>query len=602
MQLPRVSILVVDDRPENLLALEASLEPLHQVIVRATSGDEALRAVLDSQFAVILMDIRMPGMDGFETIAILRQRERSRHIPIIFLSAYPEDTNRLQSYASGAVDYILKPFDPAALRSKVSVFVTLRQNELALEAAHADLERRVTERTAELAAANVALEHEIRERKLVEQRLIDQAYHDNLTGLANRALLLEHLTRSFARARRRALPSFAVILLDLDRFKVINDSLGHLAGDTMLSETARRLQSCLREVDTASRLGGDEFAILVDGVDALRDVTRLADRIQSCLTRPFTIDGKEVFTSASIGIAMMTARYERPEELLRDADAAMYRAKEAGRARSQVFDQEMHTSVVEQLHLEADLSRAVERDELFLVYQPILSMRGGRTSSFEALLRWRHPERGIVMPSVFIPIAEETGLIRPIGRWVLQTACKQLAEWDRPDLTMNVNVSAQQLHAALATDVTTLLTETGITPARLKLEITESAMISGGDTTDQLLARLRAQGVQLCLDDFGTGYSSLSRLHDLPVTTLKVDRSFVQRLGVSSERPEIIRSIITLAHHLGMDVTAEGVETAEQLEWLRKLECDHVQGFYFSRPMMADEAADSLALEPRLIA
>ncbi len=589
--LPRVSILVVDDRPENLLALEASLDPLGQDLVAVDSGTAALRAVLGTQFAVILMDIKMPGMDGFETLALLRQRERSRSIPIIFLSAYSEHAHSLQSYASGAVDYILKPFDPATLRSKVGVFVRLRQNELLLEAAHAELERRVQERTAELAAANVALEREIRDRKGMEQQLIDQAHRDNLTGLANRALLLEHLSRAFARSRRRSRPSFAVMLLDLDRFKVINDSLGHLVGDRLLMEVAHRLQSCLREVDTAARIGGDEFAVLVDGIDELRDATRLAERIQKRLAEPFDMDGKEVFTSASIGIAMMSSHAERAEELLRDADVAMYRAKEAGRARCQVFDQEMHASVMEQLHLEADLARALDRDELFLLYQPILALRERRLVGFEALLRWRHPERGIVMPSAFIPIAEETGLIRPIGRWVLEEACRQLAAWPSDTLTMNVNVSAQQMaHFDFTADVKRVLADTGLAASRLTLEITESTIMARGALSDQIVAELHAQGVALCLDDFGTGYSCLSYLHELPVSGLKIDRSFVQRIGGSHERAEIVRSIVTLARNLGMTVTAEGVETAEQVERLEELACEHVQGFYFARPLEAAAA------------
>ncbi|MDQ3365136.1 MAG: EAL domain-containing protein [Myxococcota bacterium] len=599
--LPRVSILVVDDRPENLLALEASLEPLGQEIVAVDSGTAALRAVLAAQFAVILMDIKMPGMDGFETLALLRQRERSRHIPIIFLSAYPEHAHALQSYASGAVDYILKPFDPATLRSKVSVFVTLRQNELLLEAAHAELERRVHERTAELAAANVALEREIRDRKAMEQQLIDQAHRDGLTGLANRALLLEHLSRAFARSRRRSRPSFAVMLLDLDRFKVVNDSLGHLAGDRLLVEVAHRLQSCLREVDTAARIGGDEFAVLVDGIDELRDATRLADRIQKRLGEPFDMDGKEVFTSASIGIAMMSPRAEVAEQLLRDADVAMYRAKEAGRARCAVFDQEMHASLMDQLHLEAELARALERDELFLLYQPILALRERRLVGFEALLRWRHPERGLVMPATFIPIAEETGLIRPIGRWVLEAACRQLAAWPSDTLTMNINVSAQQMaHFDFTADVKRVLADTGLPASRLTLEITESTIMARGAVSDQIVAELHAQGVALCLDDFGTGYSCLSYLHELPVSGLKIDRSFVQRIGGSHERAEIVRSIVTLALNLGMTVTAEGVENAEQVERLEELACEHVQGFFFARPL--DAAAAGALIEGGAVA
>ena len=334
--LPVVSILLVDDHPENLCALEASLEPLGQRLVCVSSGKDALRALLDDDFAVILMDIRMPVLDGFETVALMRERERSRHIPIIFLSAFPERHHVVRSYSAGAVDYLLKPFDPEVLRSKVSVFVHLRQNELALKAAHAELEQRVLERTAELATANRALEREIVERKAAEQRLFDQAHHDGLTGLANRALLMAHLNRAVAQWRRSA-RGFAIMMIDLDRFKLVNDTLGHATGDQLLSSFAQRLELCLREVDMAARIGGDEFAVLVDGIDDLKHVTRLAERIQHELAVPFNIDGQDVSASASIGIVMMDGSYRRGDELLRDADAAMYRAKESGRARYCVF-------------------------------------------------------------------------------------------------------------------------------------------------------------------------------------------------------------------------------------------------------------------------
>ena len=335
--LPVVSILLVDDRAENLVALQASLEPLGQRLVTATSGDAALRAVLDDEFAVILMDIKMPDLDGFETVALLRQHERSRHIPIIFLSAFAEEHYALRSYLAGAVDYLLKPCDPAALRAKVSVFVHLRQQELALQEAHAELERRVMERTAELAAANRALQREIVERKAAEQRLFELAHHDGLTKLANRALLVSHLNRAVAQWRRETGRGFALMMLDLDRFKAVNDTYGHLAGDQLLIGFAQRLELCVREVDTPARLGGDEFAILVDGIAELSGATVLAERIQRALVRPFDIGGRQVYVGASIGIAMMTGDYHHGDELLRDADAAMYRAKHAGRARSEVF-------------------------------------------------------------------------------------------------------------------------------------------------------------------------------------------------------------------------------------------------------------------------
>jgi diguanylate cyclase (GGDEF)-like protein len=601
--LPIVSVLMVDDRPENLLALEASLEPLGQRLVRASSGDAALRAVLDEQFAVILMDVRMPGLDGFETMALLKQRERSRHTPIIFLSAHPDRHQQPLSYLSGAVDYMAKPFDPDVLRSKVAVFVRLRQNELALQAAQAELEERVVARTAELAAAIHALQYEIVERKTAEQRLFDQAHHDHLTGLANRALFMVHLDRAVAQARRRTSPSFAVMMLDLDRFKLVNDSLGHLAGDRLLVEVSQRLARCLREVDTASRLGGDEFAILLDGIATVRDARRTADRIKQELDVPIELDGKEINVTASIGIVMMDPRYARGDELLRDADAAMYRAKQTGRARYQLFDREMHATVMAQLHLEADLCRAVEREELAIEYQPIVGLAEGHIVGFEALVRWRHPERGMISPAEFIPIAEDTGLIGPIGRWVLGQACAQLATWsasDLPELTMSVNMSPRQFaQPDLPSEIERVALEAGIDPRRLRLEITESAMTARVAVVERTLARCVDLGIAISLDDFGTGYSCLSYLQELSVTTLKIDRAFIHRIGRRDERPEIVEAIVSLAHNLGMDVTAEGIETAEQLARLRELGCEHGQGYYFARPMPADAAEAMLRRDPR---
>ncbi len=601
--LPPVSVLLVDDRPENLLALEASLEPLGQKLVLANSGNDALRAVLQEQFAVILMDIRMPGLDGFETIALLRQRAQSRHTPIIFLSAYPEQHHILRSYSSGAVDYILKPFDPEALRSKVSVFVNLRQNELALHAAHAKLEERVAARTAELAETNRSLAREIAERKIAQQQLFDLAHNDSLTNLPNRALFMEHLNGAVARSRRRTSPDFAVMMLDLDRFKIVNDTLGHLAGDQLLIGVASRLQQCLREVDTPARLGGDEFAILIDGSHSVKDATRTAERIHNALKTPFDIDGKEVLASASIGIVMMNARYERSTDLLRDADVALYRAKEEGRSRYQVFDHEMHGTVSAQLRLESDLAHAVERQELVLHYQPILASVSHTIVGFEALVRWHHSERGIISPGEFIPIAEESGMINPIGLWVIEQGCRQLAAWHQDgaqELTMAVNLSTRQLlQADLGGEIERAAQAVALDPRKLKVEITESAMMPNDPAIQHTLSRLRELGIAISLDDFGTGYSCLSYLHNFPVTSLKIDRSFVSRIGQKTERPEIVRAIVSLAHNLGMDVIAEGVETVEQLERLRQLECEYVQGFYFSEPLDAEAATAYLSRSRR---
>jgi diguanylate cyclase (GGDEF)-like protein len=595
-EMPRVSVLLVDDRTENLCALEASLEPLGQRLVHAQSGDAALRAVLDEQFAVILMDIRMPGLDGFETLALLRRRDRTKHIPIIFLTAYPEQQQLARSYESGAVDYISKPFDPETLRSKVSVFVHLRQNELALQAAHAELEQRVLARTAELASANVALEREIAERKAMEHKLIEQAHHDGLTGLANRMLLMRHLDHAVAQSRRRASPSVAVMMIDVDRFKVINDSLGHLAGDELLIGIANRLSHCLREVDTAARLGGDEFCVLLDGITDIRDATRSAERFQRALETPFEIEGREVFATTSIGIAMMGKRYEKGEELLRDADAAMYRAKDAGRARYQVFDLAMHDSATAQVKLEGDLYRAIDRRELALHYQPIVSLHDGKIAAFEALLRWNHPERGLVMPGEFLGFAEETTLIGPLGRWVIEEACRQLAAFQDDSLAMHINLAATQLpDNTLIATLEGAIRNAGIAPSRVTVEITESALMSRVGLADQVSDRLREireLGIGIALDGFGAGYSRLGQLPELAVSTLKIDRTFVQQ-------PAIERAIVSLAHALGIGVTAVGVETAEQLERLRGLACERAQGYFFARPLDAAAAIALLGKPPR---
>ena len=581
--LPSVSILMVDDRQENLLALEASLEVLGQRLVAATSGEAALRAVLDEQFAVILMDIRMPGLDGFETLALLRERERTRHIPIIFLTAHEEQGNALRSYSAGAVDFLQKPFDPDALRAKVSVFVHLRQNEVALQAARDELESRVAERTRDLAA-------EIERRKITEQRLIELAHRDALTRLANRKLLIEHLNQAVARWDRRKSVKFAVIMLDLDRFKVINDTYGHLAGDELLVEVAQRLQRCLRSVDTAARLGGDEFAVLVDGIDELRDATRTAERIKRALAEPFSIAGREVAISGSLGLAMIDDRYDRGEELLRDADTALYRAKEGGRNRIQVFDEELHASVLAELRNEAELGAALERHELELYYQPIVTIATGRTSSFEALLRWKHPERGLVEPARFIALAEESGLIKPIGRWVIEQACAQIAAWGMP---ISVNVSANQLaEPGLAAHVARALHDHSLDPHLLDIELTEHTVMTG--TSASALAELRELGCPISLDDFGTGYSCLASLQSLAVSALKIDRSFIAPIGTPDERLEIVNAIVMLAHNLGLSVVGEGVETPAQLDRLRALGCERAQGYHFSRPVDAATARQLL--------
>jgi diguanylate cyclase (GGDEF)-like protein/PAS domain S-box-containing protein len=442
---------------------------------------------------------------------------------------------------------------------------------------------------------------DITDRKRAEERLVHDALHDALTGLPNRVLFMDHLKHAVERSRRNKGVHFTVLFLDLDRFKIINDSLGHMVGDQLLVGIARRLETCVRSIDTVARLGGDEFTILLEDLKDPAETVEIVNRIQSELSVPFKLGGHEVFTSVSIGVAPSTTGYERAEDILRDADTAMYRAKSSGKARHEVFDREMHAHAMNLLHIETDLRRAVERGELRLHYQPIVSLADEQVIGFEALVRWQHSERGLVSPMDFIPVAEETGLIVPIGRWVLREACRQMSEWKRRDasampLFMSVNLSGKQFtQPDLLGQITRILEETGLAPRSLKLEITESVVMDNIDDAIETLESLRSLGVEVSIDDFGTGYSSLSYLHRLPIDTLKVDRSFVSRMASNNENTEIVRTIVTLAQSLDMKVVAEGVETSEQLAQLQILKCEGAQGYLFSRPLDAEAAGALLA-------
>ncbi|HVF48494.1 MAG TPA: EAL domain-containing protein [Pyrinomonadaceae bacterium] len=437
---------------------------------------------------------------------------------------------------------------------------------------------------------------DITNRKVAEQQLHHDAFHDALTGLPNRALFMDHLRLAIARAKRNSTQMYAVLYLDLDRFKVINDSLGHMVGDQLLVGIARRLEECLRPGDTVARLGGDEFTVLIEDIKAENEAIYVAERIQKELRLPFNLSGREVFTTVSIGIAPSSSNYERAEDILRDADTAMYRAKSAGKARHEIFDTAMHARAMNLLQLETDLRRAVEREEFFVQYQPIVDLENFSLRGFEALVRWRHPERGFISPIDFIPVAEETGLIIPLGEWVLRESCKQMQRWQKmfpsdPLMFISVNLSGKQFaQHDLINEVAYILNETKIDPHSLKLEITESVVMENIETATEMLKQLRALGVQLSIDDFGTGYSSLSYLHRFPIDTLKIDRSFVTCMAENNENMEIVRTIIMLAQNLGMDVVAEGVETNEQLSLLRKLGCENGQGYFFSKPVYQEGA------------
>lgn len=477
------------------------------------------------------------------------------------------------------------------------------------------------------------------ERKRIQEQLWLAAFYDSLTGTPNRAWLTDRLWDAVEACQHRPDNRFAVLLVDLDRFKLVNDSLGHSIGDQLLVAFARRLSTCVRSGDTVARLGGDEFAILLENIRDISDATGVAERIHALLKSPFHLNGHEIFASASIGIAFSertgqnadgtshsSLNYEWPQDLLRDADTAMYRAKALGRARHEVFSAGMHLRAVTRLQLETDLRRAIQENweysilncessenpnckvphsKFLLYYQPVVSLETGMIAGFEALVRWQHPTRGLVSPAEFIPIAEDTRLILPLGQWVLREACLQLRRWHErfPTLnylTMNVNLSSLQLAAPnLVEQIDNILLETGLDVSFLKLEITETALMENAAAATEVLEELRARNIHLCVDDFGTGYSSLSYLQSLPVSTLKIDRSFVSRLGAEEQNSEIVRAIVMLAHHLKMGVVAEGVETEDQLLQLLSLECDCGQGYFFSKPLEKQAAEALLASNPQ---
>jgi diguanylate cyclase (GGDEF)-like protein/PAS domain S-box-containing protein len=441
--------------------------------------------------------------------------------------------------------------------------------------------------------------HDITERKRTEQRLIHDAFHDSLTDLPNRARFIDRLDAALSRWRRDPTRRFAVLFLDLDRFKVVNDSLGHSVGDALLRQIGGALQSCVREEDTIARLGGDEFAVLVESVGEAVDAVRAAERIQRRLAQSFDVQGHRMFASASVGIALPESPEQTSHDLLRNADIAMYRAKASGPAQHEVFAAPMHRTAVDLLELETDLRVAGAHREFLLHYQPIVDLLDQRVIGFEALMRWQHPRRGLLLPHEFIPLAEETGLIVSMGAWALRTACAHAAALVRGHAGadapfVSVNIAARQLmQPSLVEEVITALAASGLPAHLLYLEITESTLVSNASAAEGNLRRLRELGVRICIDDFGTGYSSLSYLHSLPVDGIKIDRSFISQLEPSNDRLQVVEAIVELGRRLGMAVVAEGVETSEQLRHLEDLGLGAGQGFLFSRPV---DAAAAIAL------
>jgi diguanylate cyclase (GGDEF)-like protein len=599
-------ILIVDDTLENLRLLSMILKREGYSVRKALNGAMALTAAQTMPPDLILLDIMMPGLNGYQVCQELKANPQTAKIPIVFLSALSDGNDKVQAFTLGAADYITKPFQMEEVLARVRNQLALRDAEIRNQLLNTQLEQRVKERTAQLEATNQELQQEIAERQLLQSQLLEMAYYDRLTGLPNQALFIKRLEQAIARAQSETTYRFAVLTLDCDRFRMVNDSLGHRIGDQLLLAVARRLATMLyqNQGHTLARLGGDEFAILLEDLTASDGVTDVADQIQRLLVQPFQLEQHEVFINASIGIAVGGSQYNKPEHLLWDADTALHRAKDAGKARYEVFNPAMHEAALQLLRLETDLRRAVNHQEFVAHYQPIVDLISGKITGFEALVRWQHPDRGLISPGVFVPIAEEVGLIGQIGIGVLREACNQLHQWHRLELqdkllSMSVNLSAQQFaQPDLVKQIDQVLAETQVSPDCLKLEITESAIMDNPRSAASILQQLRDRKIQLSIDDFGTGYSSLSYLNSFPVDTLKVDRSFVRQMNGSPETLGLTPLIINIAHTMGMTVTAEGIETPQQLEQLRSLNCNFGQGYLFAKPLEATQATQLIATDP----
>jgi diguanylate cyclase (GGDEF)-like protein len=569
-------ILVVDDEIDFQELIQRQFRKKIQAeefqLVFASNGENALEVLRkECEVDVVLTDIKMPEMDG---LTLLRKiHEIDQHIKTIVLSAHDDLTQIRTAMNYGAFDFIPKPVDFKDLEK------TLKKT---LIAAKNDRQKQ-------------------KQDQQIKSHLVYNALHDLLTHLPNRSWFLSLLEHHIKLALRNKNYVYAVLFIDLDRFKIINDTLGHAIGDKLLKGVAKRLCNCIRSVDTVARFGGDEFVILLEEVKDIHDVIRVAQRIQEQLARPFHLENYQVHTGASIGIALSTIGYQHSEEVLRDADAAMYRAKRLGRGSYAIFDPEMQASAMERLKLEEDLRTALERQEFCLHYQPILALLTGRLHSFEVLVRWQSIAQGMISPVKFIPLAEETGLITPLGWWVFQQACHQLHRWQQcpghSNLMLNINLSSIQLKQTnFVQQIEGILKQSHIEGHSLQLELNESYLLNSVTGQVNLLKQLKALGIQLCIDDFGTGYSALSCLNEFPIDTLKLDRKFVQQIDQSQEVFETVKMIISLAQSLEMNVIAEGVENLQQLEQLQALGCDYGQGYFLSQPLQAD--ATHLFLQP----
>jgi diguanylate cyclase (GGDEF)-like protein len=597
----KMRLLIVDDVRENREILRRRFERHGFRATEASGGVEALNLIEQEAFDLVLLDMMMPDLTGLEVLARIRSKLSPGILPVIMVTARSQSEDIVEALNRGANDYITKPVDFSIALARVITQLDRKRAEEKIHEMNEELSRanealecRVADRTKDLVQANQQLRSEMEQRERSQATIAHLAHHDALTGLGNRLLFDKQLADAIVHRQQHG-GDLAVLLIDLDGFKGINDTLGHWAGDSVLKHVASRLRNSLRESDKIGRLGGDEFVIIQFGNEQPKEAAALATRLIEVIKAPFTIDSQRLVIGASIGIAVADDDYRNSDQLLRAADLAMYRAKADGRGRFRFFEPEFDRQVQERRDLEVALRAAVDQDVLEIHYQPLVNLKTGQISGFEALSRWDDPQRGFVSPSIFIPLAEEIGLIGIIGERVLKRACAEAAGWPQP-VTVAVNLSPAQFQGGhLVSAVKDALAASGLPPSRLELEITESIFLQGSESNLAILGQLGDLGIKISMDDFGTGYSSLAYLRSFPFDKIKIDKSFIRDVSTSQSSMAIVRAVCGLARSFGASTTAEGVETDDQLTQIRAEGCTEVQGYFFSRPLPAREIPALLA-------